>query len=1642
MATTNDQTFSTQAIFATKKNIKMTQFAPITSATNYHEKCRNQMHKKQEVSIKVLRNRACLQRKLEKAHTKQKLSFDRMKRLEPQMFKMPGNINKACEAVTTAMDKLPTLSDAWQETGTKATELMQTIVDFLKPFAVPGLCLLTVGSSVYFLLRSLMRGSWLDTVVAATTLCKQLGISAEKLLEGYQRVMTFGASLLPQAAVPDVGGMLCNFSESYNAMGMLLTSVSLLIRGHSIDYNSVNKSLADFGRASIGYKQLTGMIEWIVDYTKDYYYYFTTGKTLEEIEYEKNYPELAELMAVSQVLISSECKSIYFDQSEKLCKLTMQVWDSLESYRLCAYRVRDEKVQRILSQRITAMMKPYESAKNSPVFAYASRAAPLAMYFYGDAGTGKSNLVLALSAELYKEYYANTDWNLNNVRLNRCSDNEFWDGYFGQPILLYDDIFQRKDEVANPNPEVMEIIRTVNDSPYHLHMSDIKDKKNTYFTSNFVIGTSNVLTPAPNSIADRSAIHRRFDLAYKVMVNPQFAKRVVVDGRAVIRIDKKAVAKHQASTGKKGFCKEVYSCQLYDVSNGMDIGKPITYNQLVAAIKAEKALKDTSSSDFQDSFAEIAGTTAQKDTTAVSALLNKLNGMRSESEEVISFADVDFEEILAECEDEFKECSETVQEQDPYFGIVNFVENKIEKWWVPIRECVRARFPSFCEIASRLVRQVSSFAMSVLNCLWAMKGSVIVTVLAGLFTSTLMYGMSSFYHFANFDAVANFDPPENTFYFVREKVAHPIGSVEHGIGYLKAIVDQMPYSEGKERYWQMLRTAQRERYNHLKEESSEIKTRASIVYCPESNVTKTRAVSKFNPESNETKTRASWEYSPESNEVTTRAVKQYAPEFIRSGEMLIYKDGSLKSESLKSQSSDLVQLEQWESVCKNNMVRLDASGNQITALFITGRLALVPYHFIRYIKESFYITNPWTRERTIILKSECDFSQCTDAKGMKVDLCLVSFPCRLPSRKNIKGCFATAASKQHATEGGIVVAGLRMVGNFLSCVTFHSDKVCPNDYIYNYEGNTAHESYSYKVDTRPGDCGAILYSKCKLVNGKILGMHVAGLNGDGLSIAISQEFLTRNIDALILDSRVTVDGGSHCTTQFTPTLTAQGDCISLGYLPQPSTAMQSQILPSLVHGVLAEPLMKPAYLKAFTKDGITIDPMEKGIAKVLTTQVPLNNHILAIATHDVKQVHVSTHTRKILTYEESIRGCDDGEYFSAINRNTSPGYPYTLTNPGQGKHHWFGNGDDFIYSPEIKRDVEQIIENAKKNVRSPIVYMATLKDERRPIAKVDAGKTRVFAAAPMHYSLAVRMYFLSFVNSLMTNRIDNEVGVGTNVYNMDWHRTGQSLRKKGDKVIAGDFSNFDGSLHQEILWSVLDIINDWYDDGPENAQIRRVLFEDICNAKVLVKGELIQMTHSQPSGNPLTVVVNSLFNQIVMRMAYIQAKVNAGMSAECDFRKNVSMQTFGDDNCLNIADSVIEWYNQETITPALAHFGLTYTDEAKTGTCVPYRSLNEIRYLKRDFELRDGIFRGPLEFSVVIEMMNWCKGKNVRAATKENVETALRELALHGESIYESWIPRIQKACDAADLALEVPLYCEIEDGFHVQLFGKSAFSE
>jgi hypothetical protein len=269
-------------------------------------------------------------------------------------------------------------------------------------------------------------------------------------------------------------------------------------------------------------------------------------------------------------------------------------------------------------------------------------------------------------------------------------------------------------------------------------------------------------------------------------------------------------------------------------------------------------------------------------------------------------------------------------------------------------------------------------------------------------------------------------------------------------------------------------------------------------------------------------------------------------------------------------------------------------------------------------------------------------------------------------------------------------------------------------------------------------------------------------------------------------------------------------------------------------------------------------------------------------------------------------------------------------------------------------------------------------------------------------------------------------------------------------IVAGDFANFDGSLSSQILWYILDLINDWYDDGEENAKIRHVLWMHIVHA-VHINGNVIyQATHSQPSGCPITAILNSIYNSIIIRITYILcAQDHYTQTGENyvnmeKFNQFVACVSYGDDNLIAIADHILEWYNQVEITKAFELIGHEYTDEAKTGIIVPVRNIDDVAFLKRKF-VWDPIanrYIAPLDINVVKEICQWTKrGLASESITEANIDVTMRELSLHDQNTFDAFRVVLQRECQKHNInyrfltygeyrgeVLELPFKLEIKE--------------
>lgn len=579
--------------------------------------------------------------------------------------------------------------------------------------------------------------------------------------------------------------------------------------------------------------------------------------------------------------------------------------------------------------------------------------------------------------------------------------------------------------------------------------------------------------------------------------------------------------------------------------------------------------------------------------------------------------------------------------------------------------------------------------------------------------------------------------------------------------------------------------------------------------------------------------------------------------------------------------------------------------------------------------------------------------------------------------------------------------------------------------------------WAYDCPTRVGDCGGVLSiaEPCYYGGKAILGIHIAGKTNslmsvgsrEGYACALTQELVQKALakfkpvedkfhedmlskgiemhDVEDIEEQCGVVGGS---ITYVGSLTGQHSL---------SQASKSKLQRTGFSGWGPCPVA-PAPLRPVRKGDILIKPMHQAMSNykkpVYASKLGRGAAVMGLAM----QMHhklTANSTRKLLTFDEAVLGVPAMK-IKSTNRSTSPGWPWRLECPN-GKRDIFGDGVDYDLSTEkaiaLRDRVDYIIDSASRGERLAHVFADFLKDETRPHAKVEAVMTRAISGAPIDYTIAVRMYFGSFLSSMFQHHTVSGMAPGLNYYS-DWSTLARELQRKGDKMFAGDFKAFDASEQPDIHMLILDYINDWYDQfdpDPVGRTVRTVLFEDLIHSRHLtgdgsMLDTIVQWNKSLPSGHPLTTAVNSMYSLFTITACYVH------LTGDCEnMWDHVFICTFGDDNVVSADDDTIEVFNQVTVAKAMADlFGLTYTSDKKDAALVPYEGIEDITFLKRSFvrSQSDGGWIAPLAMdSILYRTYFFQNPRNYIRDQATNFKEALMELSLHGP---EEWDHRYRAA--------------------------------
>lgn len=413
-----------------------------------------------------------------------------------------------------------------------------------------------------------------------------------------------------------------------------------------------------------------------------------------------------------------------------------------------------------------------------------------------------------------------------------------------------------------------------------------------------------------------------------------------------------------------------------------------------------------------------------------------------------------------------------------------------------------------------------------------------------------------------------------------------------------------------------------------------------------------------------------------------------------------------------------------------------------------------------------------------------------------------------------------------------------------------------------------------------------------------------------------------------------------------------------------------------------------------------------------------------------------------LAHDYVMSGADGIAAYSRLPLNTSMGWPLNKRKdlfigpvdrdvPGITEPVDF---EDPMFFEELER-IEMCLAEGK---RIHTVFRGNLKDEPTKWTK---DKIRVFAGCEVAFTCVVRKYYLPIVRLIQNNWVHFECAVGINAHGPQWAELTEYVIKHGkDRIIAGDYAAFDKSASPEAMMSAFDVLihiarRCGYTE--EELMIMKGVATEISYPIYELDGVILQLFGSNPSGHPLTVIVNNMMNSLYMR--YVYYTLHEEEDEVLCFDEVINLMCYGDDNIMSVS-SREKKFNMCNIVPILEEVGIKYTKADKTAVQEgdDFETIDDVEFLKRAFVWNPafGTWTAALAISSIgkslhNQMVSKTTPREVIAA--EAIRSANSEFAFHGPDVFNSMQPKlyeVARECGLTQLVGELPSLQVLVDRF------------
>jgi hypothetical protein len=176
--------------------------------------------------------------------------------------------------------------------------------------------------------------------------------------------------------------------------------------------------------------------------------------------------------------------------------------------------------------------------------------------------------------------------------------------------------------------------------------------------------------------------------------------------------------------------------------------------------------------------------------------------------------------------------------------------------------------------------------------------------------------------------------------------------------------------------------------------------------------------------------------------------------------------------------------------------------------------------------------------------------------------------------------------------------------------------------------------------------------------------------------------------------------------------------------------------------------------------------------------------------------------------------------------------------------------------------------------------------------------------------------------------------------------------------------------------------------------------EDMVQALIDYDGSVLSFMGGNPSGSPLTVIINCIVNILRFISAYMVA------TKGYDFFQHVEIVTYGDDVVATVSDAKKTSFNFKRLSEIFATWNIKFTDAAKSSEVSEFSSKEVIQFLKRRFrfDVEIGKHMAPLDQESIFKSLYiWQRSKSISEYDQmvQIIKTAHREFFQHGRLVFE-----------------------------------------